>query len=395
LEPPQAANPPFDREETSMTTITHWLAGLGLAAIGLVAGAGLATPAAAQTAKPGPDLVVYTGTGIPTDFADALVKPFAAYMNEKYGVPVKVRTVPGAIPNTWAQLQTEWPNLSGDVYWLYNQQIRAGIEKGYWTPVKPSFTAEEWASFDQGALKTMNTAGYTTPMEVSAWVLVVQNSLPEGAVTTLADFSRKELAHRLTFDSALSVGSGYNAIAAAAAIQGMDWKTWFHDGKFDEKAALPAFQMVASWAKNALTLTTGSGSIRPLLRRREALVSAWWWHNAVEEVNAGTPVHIVEPKEGVVALVQSGPVISAKSKNPIAAMEWAHFVHSQAAVEAANKVGYINRLPRKGDAVSPQWAEFVKNTKFIWVDEFRDSLLDPAYNEKVLDLYSRVVIQGQ
>ena len=127
-----------------MRTPHQWFAALALAAATLTA------PAAAQAPKPGPDLVVYTGTGIPTDFADALVKPFEAFMNEKYGVPVKVRTVPGGIPTTWAQLQTEWPNPSGDVYWLYNQQIRAGIARGYWMPVR-----------DQVSIWSRSTARFT------------------------------------------------------------------------------------------------------------------------------------------------------------------------------------------------------------------------------------------
>jgi len=345
--------------------------------------------------KPGPDLVVYTGTGIPTDFADALVQPFSDYMQEKYGVPVHVQTVPGQIPTVWAQLQTEWPNPSGDVYWLYNQNIRAGIEKGYWLPLRDKFTDDEWAQFDPEAMKTMDTQGYTTPMEISAWVLAVQNSVAEGRVTSMSDLADPEFAHRITFDSALSVGSGYNAIAAAVAIRGDDWHTWFKDGKFDEDAARPAFDMVKGWAQNALTLTQGSGSIRPLLRRGEALISAWWWHNTVEEISSGTPIHIVEPKEGVVALVQSGPVISAKTKNPIAAVEWAKFVYSDAAAKAAQDVGYLNKLPRQGEPASPEWEEFSKNAKFLWVDDFRDALLDPAYNQQVLDLYNRVVIQGQ
>jgi ABC-type Fe3+ transport system substrate-binding protein len=115
----------------------------------------------------------------------------------------------------------------------------------------------------------------------------------------------------------------------------------------------------------------------------------------VEELKAGTPVHIVEPKEGVVALVQSGPVISSKTKNPIAAVEWSKFVHSAEANDIAQKVGYLNKLPRSGESASPQWQEFASKAKMLWVDDFRDAMLNPAYNEKVLDLYNRVVIQGQ
>ncbi|WP_454854329.1 extracellular solute-binding protein [Rhizobium binxianense] len=373
-----------------MNYTKRWMAALGLTAL-----TAFGSPASADDAKPGDELIVYTGTGLPTDFADALIEPFSKHIKEKYGVDIHVRTVPGAIPAEWAQLQTEWPNPTGDVFWLYNQQIRDGIKQNYWMPIQDKFTPEEWASFDEGAMKTLNTAGFSAPIEVTAWVLLAQNSLPEGAVTSIADLGKEEYAHRVTFDSALSVASGYNAIAAAATVLGDDWHKWFQNGQFNEDAARPAFELVGKWAANALTLTQGSGSIRPLLRRGEALISAWWWHNAIEELRAGTPVHIVEPKEGVMALVQSGPVISAKTKNPVGAVEWVKFVHSAEANDIAQKVGYVNKLPRKGESASPEWQEFTSKAKFVWIDDFRDTMLDPAYNEKVLDLYNRVVIQGQ
>lgn len=214
-------------------------------------------------------------------------------------------------------------------------------------------------------------------------------------MTSLADLSKEELAGRITFDSALSVGSGYNAILSAALILGQDWHDWFADGKFNEEAARPAFELVGSWAKNALTLTQGSGSIRPLLQRGEALASAWWWHNTVEEIDSGTPIRVVAPKEGVVAVTQSGPVISAKTKNPIAAIEWARFVHSEAGNRAAQEVGYRNKLPRKGEEASPEWQEFAKNAKLVYSDSFRDAMLDPAHSQQVLDLYTKIVIEGQ
>lgn len=123
---------------------------------------------AQEEQRPGEELIVYTGTGIPTDFNDALVEPFGDYMEEKYGVRVQVRTVPGAVPSVWAKLQTEWPNPTGDVYWLYNQMIREGASKGYWIKLQDHFSAEEWASFDQDVMETMNTGGYSAPIEISA-----------------------------------------------------------------------------------------------------------------------------------------------------------------------------------------------------------------------------------
>ncbi|GLQ53318.1 hypothetical protein GCM10010862_05760 [Devosia nitrariae] len=366
---------------------------LGVAALAL----SLASPAVAQDAsiEVGPELIVYTGTGLPTDLADALVQPFAEYMDEKYGVPVNVRTVPGAIPQSWLTLQTEWPNPTGDVYLLYNQNVQEGIEQGYWLNLEEQYTPEEWATFDTDALAAMNLDGYAAPMEVAAWVLAVQDSLDDGVVTSLADLSKPELAGRITFDSALSVASGYNAIAAAVTIRGDDWRTWFVDGVFNEEAARPAFELVSSWADNALTLTQGSGSIVPLLRRGEALASAWWWHNVILEQAEGTPIHVVEPTEGVMAVVQAGPVVSSASENPVAAIEWVKFFHSTVATETAKSLNYHSRMPRSGEVASQEWTEFAAGANFVFIDEFRAAMLDPAYNADVLDLYNRIVIQGQ
>lgn len=345
--------------------------------------------------KVGPEITYYSGTGLPADLVDALAGPFAEYMDEKYGVPVRVNNVVGAIPNSWAALKTEWPNPSGDAYLLYNDQVRQGIEDGWWTPLRPEYTDEEWAAFDQDALKTLNTDGYTVPQDISAYVLAVQDSVPESAADSWRALGDSQFKNRTTFDSALAVGSGYNAIAAAAIVLGEDWNTWFEGGEFNADLAKPTFDLVAKWADNSLTLTEGSGSITPLLARGEAQVSAWWWHNAVQEMDKGTPIRVVYPKEGVLAYVQSGPVASAKSSNPVAAIEWVKFYQSDVAAQAALDLGYLNRMPRSTDPKDPAFEEFQKAAKFVWIDDFRDQMLDPAYNREVLDLYTKVVIQGQ
>jgi ABC-type Fe3+ transport system substrate-binding protein len=367
-------------------------AAASLGSMALAAGATRAL-AAMPEGKPGPDLVAYTGTGLQTDLADKLIEPFADYMNKKYGVPTRVQTVVGQSPTAWVSFKTQWPNPAGDTYQLYPEYIQEGTPKGYFLKLEDGFTPEEWATFDQSALETMDCQGYVAPMDISASVLVVQNSLkdPIDSWSALGDPKYKG---RVTFDSALAVGSGYNMIAAGALAIGNDWNGWFKDGKFDEAAAMPAFKEVARWAGNALTLTQGSGSIRPLLRRGEALFSAWWWHNAVEEMQSGTPVHIVYPKEGLPASVGCGPVISAATKNPIGAYEWVRFFHSSYADEVAISIKEYNRIPRQGEKASDPWQEFSAKGKIAWVNDFRRLTLGQQYNEQVLELYNRVVIQG-
>jgi ABC-type Fe3+ transport system substrate-binding protein len=363
-----------------------------LTSLGLSSWSG-SSRAAMPSAKVLPHLVAYTGTGLQTDLADKLVEPFAQHMKTKYGVPVHVQTVVGQSPNSWVAFQTEWPNPSGDVYQLYNEYIRQGIPKRYWLRLQDACTPEEWATFNKSALVTMATDGYTAPLSISAYVLVVQDSLKD-LVTSWADLGNPKFKNRITFDSALSVGSGYDAIAAAALVRGADWTKWFAHGKFDASAARPTFEEVARWAKNALTLTQGSGSISPLLRRGEALISAWWWQNGLQEKLAGTPVHIVYPKEGVLAAVDTGPVVSSKTKNPVAALEWVKFFHSATASKIADQLHEFNLMPREGEPAPPQWDEFTKNAHIVWINQFREWTLGPDYNRQVLALYNDVVIQG-
>jgi spermidine/putrescine-binding protein len=368
------------------------------AALGSTASLALATlggesRAAMPSGNVLPHLVAYTGTGLQTNLADKLVEPFAQYMEKKYGVAVKVQTVVGQSPASWVAFKTEWPNPSGDVYQFYNEYIQDGIPKGYWLRLRDVYTPEEWSSFDKGAVETLETDGYTAPMEVSASVLVVQNSL-KVPVTSWSALGDPQFKNRITFDSALSVGSGFNDIAAAALSRGDDWKKWFVNGRFDAKAARPTFEEVGRWAKNALTLTQGSGSIQPLLQRGEALISAWWWHNGEDEILAGTPVHVVYPKEGVPASVQTGPVVSAKTKNPVAALEWVKFFHSAVAAKIADQIHEFGWLPRTGETPTPQWQELTKSAQIVWINKFRQLTLGSQYNRQVLAFYNEIVIQG-
>ena len=349
--------------------------------------------AAMPEGKPGPDFVAYTGTGLQTDLADKLVDPFADFMKKKYGVATRVQTVVGQSPAAWVGFKTQWPDPAGDTYQLYPEYIQEGIPKGYFLRLRDGYTPEEWATFDQDAVRTMDCGGYVAPMDISASVLVVQNSLTD-PIDSWAALGDPKYKGRVTFNSALAVGSGYNMIAAAALAVGDEWKDWFRDGTFNVKAATPAFAEAERWAANALTLTQGSGSIRPLLRRGEALISAWWWHNGVQEVELGTPVHIVYPKEGLPAAVGCGPVISARTKNPVAAFEWVKFFHSSYADDLAISLKEYNRIPRKGDRASKPWQEFASKGKIVWVNEFRRLTLGPQFNQQALDLYNKMVIQG-
>jgi len=362
----------------------------------LVAGAlsaWLAAAPAAARAVVGDSLVVYSAPAISALF-DALVEPFAEHMREKFGIPVRVDVVTTSVPVAWTALETAWPKPAGDVYILYEQNIREGIRKGYFQPVRPYFSDAEWARFDPEALRMMDTHGYAAPMIMTAIVLAVQDSLPEDAVTGWADLSGERLKGRFTIESALSVGAGYNVVAAAALTEGADWRDWFKEGRFDEAAARPTLERVRGWADNALTMTRGSGTIRPLLARGEALAATWWWANAVQEIRNGAPLRVVYPKEGTVMAVQAGPVVSAATTNPLAAMEWVRFVHSDFAGRTADRLNYLGRIPFVDEEPTPEWKEFMSKAKKVPIDEFRATVFDPAYNRAFIDAYSRIVIEG-
>ncbi len=359
-------------------------------AFGLMAGA---SPVLAQ--EVGDQLIVYTGTGSPDELANAIVDGYVEMMKEKYGVDIDVQLVSGSAATAWVTFNTEWPNPTGDIYQLYTENVAEGAAEGRWLNLREHFTDEEWARYDQQGLEAMNTGGTSLPMELAASVLVVQDSLDEGSVTSWESLGDPQFAGRTTFESAIAVGSGINVVAAAAVVVGSDWNTWFVDGQFDEEAARPAFDKVSEWADNALTLTQGSGSVRPLLARGEALVSNWWWHSGVMEQAAGVPVHVVFPEEGVPAAVATGPVVASTSQNPVAAIEWVKYFHSLEAAAIGDELGWASRYRMQGEPASADWDHFMANAEILWVDEFRTLAQSPEYNQQFLDFYNRVVIQGQ
>jgi len=369
--------------------------GAGVAGIAMLLATALAsTPAAASTAAVGRELVVYTAPAVSALF-EALVTPFAEHTRRKWGTAVNVTVVTASVPTTWATFKSEWPEPSGDVYTLYGENIREGIAKGWLQPLRPHYSEAEWARFDPDALRAMDTAGYAAPFIITPTVIVVQASLPEDAVTGWADLGNEDLKGRVIFESAISVGAGYNLVAAAALVQGADWREWFRPDGFDTDAARPTLELMKRWADNALTLTQGSGTIRPLLARGEALAATWWWANAVQEIKNGLPLRIVYPREGTVTAVQAGPVVTSTTDNPLAAIEWVKFVHSDLAGAVANRLNYLGRIPLAGEEPTAEWKEFRARAKQVPIDEFRNAALDGAYNRDFIDAYSRIVIEGR
>jgi len=342
----------------------------------------------------GKSLVVYSPPAV-SAFLEALAEPFAEHTRRKFGAPVHVDIVTMSAPVAWATLETEWPTPSGDVYIFYETNVREGIRKGYFRQIRPAFTDREWGRFDSEAMRAIDTGGYAAPLLLTSLVLAVQESLAENAVTGWADLSGETLRKRFTLESALSVGAGYNVVAAAALVEGSDWRDWFRNGRFDEAAARPALERVRQWADNALTMTRGSGTIRPLLARQEALASTWWWANTVQEIRNGMKLRVVYPEEGTITAFQAGPVVTSVTKNPAGAMEWVKFVHSDVAGAIANRINYLGRIPLSGEEWTPEWKSYMAKAKRVPIDEFRALVFDPAYNMAFIDAYSRIVLEGR
>jgi hypothetical protein len=92
--------------------------------------------------------------------------------------------------------------------------------------------------------------------------------------------------------------------------------------------------------------------------------------------------------------VDSGPVVSSKTKNPVAALEWAKFFHTASAAKLAEQLHEFNMMPAAGVPRTPQWSDFEKNAHIVWINQFREWTLGAQYNRQVLALYNEVVIEG-
>lgn len=343
-------------------------------------------------------VVVNTSTGVHAEWVECVIPEFKNYIKAKYGKEVEVIVTPGAIAQHWAKLEIEWPKPSGDLYVLYKNLIVDGAKRGYWEKMLDYYTDKELAPFSETALKAHG--GYSIANNIHFWGPVVRKDLIPFNFDSWKNFTDPRIKKRMTFDSALLVGSGSLSVLAAGIQLGADWeKDWVaKDGTLNKKAIEPAMRLVRKWYENSLTLTEGSGTIRPLLQRGESMVSAWWSHSALAQKQAGYNVEFIFPKEGTIAWGFNGYVIPKTAKNKNLALEFHKFLLSKRGYELAYQKGIYGFLIPRSDLEVPAEEKSFQPPAGLPVlagYDFYDWLqLEKVYDD-FIGMYVRIVIQGQ
>lgn len=343
-------------------------------------------------------LVIATSTGPDVDWAEAAIPDFKAYIKQKYNKDVEVILDPGAMAVRWTKFTTEWPNPSADVHVVYPNLLFEGIEKGYWAKIDDFLSAEERSGLNKVAYEKYQ--GYGVPYDRIYYGPVIRNDLIPFDFTSWNDMSDSRLTDRMTFDSALKVGSGYLAVQAAAISIGANWEDWRKsDGTLDTEAIKPTLRQLRKWYENSLTLTEGSGTIRPLLTRGESLVSLWWSNQAIVESGKGVNVSFNFPKEGTISWGDTNWVVADKAKNRNLGIEWVKFITSKKGYEIAyNKAKLIGYLIPRTDVTPP-----VEEQNFLPGDDvvvhsgndFRLFIESEIVQADFMDVYTRIVIEGR
>ena len=341
-------------------------------------------------------LVVYSTTGGNANWMEALIPKFQKLIREKYGKNIEVAVMPGDVGVNWTKLQAEWPAPSGDVYFVDIARLQEGIAQGYFVPVADYLTPEELDAFESYWLDLAE--GYMVPVDQNIAGLVVREDCPV-EIKSYNDLLHPDLYQRFTFSSPVAVSLGLYPLWAASLTLGYDWTDWQDaNGLVNEKVVIPVMRKVKEWADACLTITSGSGSIRPLMQRGEAYVSFWWWSHAITEKAAGQPVRFVVPEEGVFVSGGSGYAIVSKAAHPVAAREWVRFLLSEEGLSTAFEVDHYSIIPRLDMSLPSVFAENMPEdgSKLRTdVPEFLIWVGNPEVQEKINELFISIVIEGR
>ncbi len=355
------------------------------------------TFAAGKTGALEDTLVVTATTGSDLSWAEAVAPNFEKFIKEKYGKQVKVITNGTQIPALWAKFKTEWPNPSSDVYTFYTDMVVEGINKGYWEKLSPYFSSKDIKGL--GKERVMKYQGYGIPYDSMYWGPVVRKDLVPFNLTSWNDLGDPRLKNRMTFDSAVKVGSGYIAVQAAGLVLKQDWTKWRKaDGTLNKQAITPALRLVRKWYQNALTLTEGSGTIRPLLQRGESLASCWWSYQTLAEKASGQNVEFVFLKEGALAANGTACImVPTRASHKNLAIEWIKYLYSKEGYQAAYDAKIYGNLAPRTDMELPEIEKTLqppKNLKVYESTDFRTWASGDAVRADFLNLYTQIVIQG-
>ena len=353
--------------------------------------------AAKKTGDMEDTLVVTATTGVDLTWAEAVAPRFEQYIKEKYGKQIKVITSGTQIPALWAKFKTEWPNPSSDVYTFYTDMVVEGISKGYWEKLSDYLSSQDIKGL--GKARVMKYQGYGIPYDSMYWGPVVRKDLVPFKITSWNDLGDPRLKNRMTFDSAIKVGSGYIAVQAAGLVLKKDWKKWVNsDGTLNKKAITPALRLVRKWYQNALTLTEGSGTIRPLLERGESVASCWWSYQTFTEKQNGIDVEFTFPKEGAIAANGTAAfMVPNKAQHKNLAIEWIKYIYSKAGYQIAYDSKIYGQLIPRNDVEAPEIEKTLQPPKGLKIYEstdFRTWASGDKVKTDFLNLYTQIVVQG-
>lgn len=353
--------------------------------------------AAKKTGDMEDTLVVTATTGVDLTWAEAVAPRFEQYIKEKYGKQIKVITSGTQIPALWAKFKTEWPNPSSDVYTFYTDMVVEGISKGYWEKLSDYLSSQDIKGL--GKARVMKYQGYGIPYDSMYWGPVVRKDLVPFKITSWNDLGDPRLKNRMTFDSAIKVGSGYIAVQAAGLVLKKDWKKWVNsDGTLNKKAITPALRLVRKWYQNALTLTEGSGTIRPLLERGESVASCWWSYQTFTEKQNGIDVEFTFPKEGAIAANGTAAfMVPNKAQHKNLAIEWIKYIYSKDGYQIAYDSKIYGQLIPRNDVEAPEIEKTLQPPKGLKIYEstdFRTWASGDKVKTDFLNLYTQIVVQG-
>jgi spermidine/putrescine-binding protein len=344
------------------------------------------------------ELVISCSTGPDVDWSEAAIPDFLQYIKQKYNKDVKVVLDPGAMAARWTKFTTEWPNPTSDILVVYPNLLLEGIDKGYWVKIVDYLSSDEKNGLDQVTLNLYQ--GYGLPYDRQFYGPVVRSDLMPFEYNSNADLADSRLTNRVTFDSALKVGSGYLAVHAAAIVLGENWENWRNsDGTLNRNMIEPTLKLVRKWYQNSLTMTEGSGTIRPLLTRGESLVSLWWSQQAITESGKGLNVKFIYPKEGTISWGDTNWAVFSNAPHKNLAIEWCKFIMSkkgyQIAYEKAKMIGYL--IPRSDVEPPVEERNFLppQGTKIHSGNDFRLFIENEKVLSDFLEEYTRIVVEGR
>ena len=147
-----------------------------------------------------------------------------------------------------------------------------------------------------------------------------------------------------------------------------------------------------------MTLTEGSGTIRPLLERGESVASCWWSYQTFTEKQNGIDVEFTFPKEGAIAANGTAAfMVPNKAQHKNLAIEWIKYIYSKDGYQIAYDSKIYGQLIPRNDVEAPEIEKTLQPPKGLKIYEstdFRTWASGDKVKTDFLNLYTQIVVQG-